>query len=79
MRVSVDVAVAKPGPVPPGTITLAGQVRAELDKVDQLLEGLLVLARAEHGALPGRARAPAGLRRVGGPGRARRTRSPPGT
>ena len=55
MRVSLDVTVAKPGPVPPGTITLAGQVRAELDKVDQLLEGLLVLARAQHGALPGRA------------------------
>ncbi len=55
MRASLDVAVAKPGPVPPGTITLAGQVRAELDKVDQLLEGLLVLARAQHGALPGRA------------------------
>ena len=55
MRVSLDVAVAKPGPVPPGTITLADQVRAELDKVDQLLEGLLVLARAQHGALPGRA------------------------
>jgi signal transduction histidine kinase len=55
MRVSVDVAVAKPRPVPPETITLADQVRAELDKVDQLLEGLLVLARAEHGALPGRA------------------------
>jgi hypothetical protein len=55
IRVSLDVAVAKPGPVPPGTITLAGQVRAELDKVDQLLEGLLVLARAQHGALPGRA------------------------
>jgi signal transduction histidine kinase len=55
MRVSVDVAVAKPVPVPAETITLAGQVRAELDKVDQLLEGLLVLARAEHGALPGRA------------------------
>src|SRR3984957_18760117 len=54
MRVSVDVAAAKPGPVAPATITLAGQVRAELDKVDQLLEGLLVLARAEHGALPGR-------------------------
>ncbi len=47
--------MAKPGPVPPETITLAGQVRAELDKVDQLLEGLLVLARAQHGALPGRA------------------------
>jgi signal transduction histidine kinase len=55
MRVSLDVAEAKPGPVPPGTITLAGQVRAKLDKVDQLLEGLLVLARAQHGALPGRA------------------------
>ena len=55
MRASLDVAVAKPGPVPPETITLAGQVRAELDKVDQLLDGLLVLARAQHGALPGRA------------------------
>ena len=55
MRVSVDVAVAKPGPVPPETVTLAGQVRAELDKADQLLDGLLVLARARHGALPGRA------------------------
>ena len=54
MRVSVDVAAAKPGPVAPATTSLAGQVRAELDKVDQLLEGLLVLARAEHGALPGR-------------------------
>jgi signal transduction histidine kinase len=55
MRVSVDVAVAKPGPVAPGTITLAGQVRAELDKADGLLDGLLMLARAEHGALPGQA------------------------
>jgi signal transduction histidine kinase len=55
MRVSVDVAVAKPRPVPAETITLAGQVRAELDQVDQLLDGLLMLARAEHGALPGRA------------------------
>jgi len=55
MRVSVDVAVTRPGPVPPETITLADQVRAELDKVDQLLEGLLVLAGAQHGALPGRA------------------------
>ncbi|HXL95329.1 MAG TPA: HAMP domain-containing sensor histidine kinase [Streptosporangiaceae bacterium] len=55
MRVSVDVAVAKPGPVPPETITLAGQVRTELDKVDELLEGLLALARAQHGVLPGHA------------------------
>ena len=54
MRASVDVAEAKPGPVPPQTILLAGQIRAELDKVDQLLDGLLVLARAEHGVLPGR-------------------------
>jgi signal transduction histidine kinase len=58
MRVSVDVAVAKPGSVAAGTISLAGQVRAELDKVDELLEGLLVLARAEHGVLPGRALLP---------------------
>jgi DNA-binding response OmpR family regulator/HAMP domain-containing protein len=55
MRVSVDVAVARPGPVPPETITLASQVRTELDKVDELLEGLLVLARAQHGVLPGHA------------------------
>jgi signal transduction histidine kinase len=55
IRASVDVAVAKPRPVPAETITLADQVRAELDKVDELLDGLLVLARAEHGALPGQA------------------------
>ena len=55
MRASVDVAVAKPRPVPPETITLADRVRAELDKVDELLDGLLVLARAEHGALPNQA------------------------
>ena len=55
MRVSVDVAVAKPGPVPPETVTLVDQVREELNKVDGLLDGLLVLARAEHGALPGQA------------------------
>jgi signal transduction histidine kinase len=56
MRASVDVAVAKPGPVPAPTIVLAGRLRAELDHVDKLLEGLLVLARAQHGALPGRER-----------------------
>jgi signal transduction histidine kinase len=55
MRASVDVAVAKPRPVPPETITLADRVRAELDKVDELLDGLLVLARAQHGALPNQA------------------------
>jgi signal transduction histidine kinase len=54
MRASLDVAVAKPGPVPPQTIAVADRVRAELDRVDRLLEGFLVLARAQHGALPGR-------------------------
>jgi hypothetical protein len=56
MRASLDVAVAKPQPVPPQTVALADRVRAELDRVDQLLEGFLVLARAQHGVLPGYAR-----------------------
>ena len=54
MRASVDVAVAKPGPVPPQTIALAGRLRGELDQVDRLLDGLLALARAQHGDLPAR-------------------------
>jgi signal transduction histidine kinase len=54
IRAAVDVAVAKPGPVPAPTIALAGRLRTELDRVDQLLEGLLALARAQHGELPGR-------------------------
>jgi signal transduction histidine kinase len=54
MRASVDVAMAKPGPVPAQTIALAGRLRAELDRVDRLLEGFLALARAQHGDLPGR-------------------------
>jgi signal transduction histidine kinase len=53
MRAALDVAVAKPGPVPPQTIALAARLRRELDQVDELLEGLLVLARAQHGVLPG--------------------------
>jgi signal transduction histidine kinase len=53
MRASVDVAVAKPDPAPPQTIALADRLRAELDRVDALLEGLLALARAQHGVLPG--------------------------
>jgi len=55
MRAAVDVAAAKPGPVPAQTIALATRLRRELDQVDELLEGLLVLARAQHGVLPGRA------------------------
>jgi signal transduction histidine kinase len=54
MRASVDLAVAKPGPVPPQTIALAGRLRTELDRVDGLLDGFLALARAQHGDLPGR-------------------------
>src|SRR5215813_12881670 len=46
MRASVDVAVAKPGPVPEQTAVLADRLRAELDQVDELLDALLALARA---------------------------------
>jgi signal transduction histidine kinase len=56
MRATLDVAVGKPGSIPPQIITLAGRLRSELDRVDRLLEGFLVLARAQHGALPDRAR-----------------------
>jgi signal transduction histidine kinase len=52
MRASLDVAVAKPDPVPPQTLALAGRLRTELDQVDRLLEGLLTLARAQHGTQP---------------------------
>jgi len=55
MRASLDVALAKPDPAPPQTVALAGRLRAELDKIDRLLEAFLVLARAQHQALPGRA------------------------
>jgi signal transduction histidine kinase len=55
MRASLDVAVAKPEPAPPQTIALADRLRAELDQVDRLLEGFLVLARTQHGELPGHA------------------------
>jgi signal transduction histidine kinase len=54
MRASIDVAVAKPEPVPAQTAALADRLRTELDRVDRLLEGLLALARAQHAELPGR-------------------------
>src|SRR5215469_10581987 len=41
MRAAVDVAAAKPGPVPEPTTALASRLRAELDRTDDLLEGLL--------------------------------------
>ncbi|MFD0264415.1 sensor histidine kinase [Kitasatospora indigofera] len=52
IRASLDVAVGKPAPVAATTLTLAGRVRTELDRVEQLLESFLMLARAEHRALP---------------------------
>jgi signal transduction histidine kinase len=54
MRAALDVAMAKPDPPPAQTVALAGRLRSELTRVDELLEGLLVLARAQHGALPAR-------------------------
>nr|SBO96829.1 two-component system sensor kinase [Nonomuraea gerenzanensis] len=54
MRASLDVALAKPEPVPAQTAALAHRLRAELDQVDRLLEDFLVLARTQHGALAGR-------------------------
>ncbi len=53
IRASLDVAVAKPEGAPPQTIALAARLRAELDRIDNLLEAFLVLARAQHRDLPG--------------------------
>ncbi|MGW6949462.1 sensor histidine kinase [Streptomyces xanthophaeus] len=50
IRASLDVAVAKPQPAAQ-TLALAGRLRTELDRVDHLLDGFLVLARAQHGPL----------------------------
>jgi signal transduction histidine kinase len=52
IRAALDVAMAKPDPPPAQTVALAGRLRGELDRVDELLEGLLVLARTQHGGLP---------------------------
>jgi signal transduction histidine kinase len=48
MRVWLDVALAKPGPAPPHLVDLGDRLRHELDHVDRLLDGLLVLARAQQ-------------------------------
>jgi hypothetical protein len=50
MRASLDVAVAKPDPAG-STLALADRLRTQLDRVDHLLDGFLVLARAQHGVL----------------------------
>jgi len=53
MRTSLDVATAKPAPVPPELTVLAGKLREGLDQADLLVENLLLLARAQHGARDG--------------------------
>jgi signal transduction histidine kinase len=50
MRTSLDVATAKPGPIAPQVTVLAGKLREGLDQADRLVESLLLLARAQHGA-----------------------------
>ncbi|MFY1671122.1 sensor histidine kinase [Plantactinospora sp. WMMB334] len=50
MRASLDVAAAKADP-PASTVALADRLRTQLDRVDHLLDGFLVLARTQHGAL----------------------------
>ena len=50
MRTSLDVATAKPGPVPAELTVLAGKLREGLGQADRLVENLLLLARAQHGA-----------------------------
>ncbi|GAA3626784.1 ATP-binding protein [Nonomuraea rosea] len=55
MRARLDVAVAKPEPIPAQTMALADRLRTELDQIDRLLESFLTLARTQHGALPDRA------------------------
>ena len=49
IRTSVDVALGKPGPVPKEVTLLAGKLHEGLDTADRLLEGLLLLARAQNG------------------------------
>ncbi len=49
MRASLDVAMARPGPVPAHFVTLATRLRRELDRTDVLLESLLTLAKSQQG------------------------------
>lgn len=51
MRTSLDVALGKPSPVPAEVTVLAGKLEEGLDQADKLLEGLLLLARAQQGAV----------------------------
>jgi signal transduction histidine kinase len=50
IRTSLDVAMAKPTPIPTELRALDGKLREGLDQADRLLEGFLALARAQHRA-----------------------------
>jgi len=52
MRTALDVASGKPGPPAPQTARLAARIRTGLDKADRLVDGFLVLARAQRGPVP---------------------------
>lgn len=54
MRASLDVAAAKPEPTSAHINVLQRRLRDELARLEALLEGLLALARAEHGQLADR-------------------------
>ena len=71
MRVSVDVAAAKPGLVPPETITLAGQVAPNSTRSTSRWTGCSCSPAPSTACCPA-APCSAGRRRVGGPGRAGR-------
>jgi signal transduction histidine kinase len=49
MRASLEVAMAKPVPVPEHILTLEHRLQNEFDRIERLLEGLLALARSQHG------------------------------
>ncbi len=48
MRVWLEVALGKPQPAPPHIADLGDRLHHELDHIDRLLDGLLVLARAQQ-------------------------------
>ena len=48
MRASLDVAIAKPVPVPEHVVVLEDRLRRELDRLERLLDGLLMLARGDR-------------------------------
>jgi signal transduction histidine kinase len=51
MRTFLDVAIAKPGGVPPQLRALDANLRGALDQTDRLLESFLMLARAQSGTV----------------------------